>query len=711
MEAYKKDDRGRSKARRLTQADPHTKVDSSTWTPPEAENAGVKTGARPLVKRLYKKGGKVVGKHEGKESLKHAGRKPRKSGGRASHKAPWVDDLINRDVRMANDEREGTKHVGAFKKGGKIHKLGGGTIGDNPVSIADRSMAKAAGVPLKKGGKVHRKVGGGIEEGYRPTTRDPNYRGVDYSESDKDAVSNLAKYGSIRGNPTASPDYPERKRGGKTEKWIQGAIKHPGSLHKALHVPKGEKIPEKKLHAAEKKGGKLAKKAHLAETLKHMHHAKGGKATRHPDEAEDKKLMHKVLKPAAFKAKGGSAMHHEDCTCKMCGGGRAMKYAGGGTFSGDSKKKIPGDTGGRQARATGGASIRSQFNDAFRAARAAGDDTFEFNGKMYNTKLAAPAPKASGSNYMQPNAAYRPGQIQSSELAPPAPTEMSADQQRGMMGRQPQMSTQYGLFQGGGNRPAMTFSRDVPDANAKPVYHMPETTSDEQAISDIQAGRWGDAHGGPVRGRHAKGGRTKGKTNVNIIIGAGHGQPQLPMGMPNAPVAPPMGPPQGGMPPMPPMPPQSMPPQGMPPGAFKKGGRIAKFAGGAMAPMGRPNMGGGMSGAGMGGMNVPMGLGTPMGGGMGGAGMGGRGVPMGLGTPTNNPTGGAGIGTALTGGPNPMMGGAMGGISPTGSRAFQQGYGFASGGRTDYPIETGSGGGEARLDKIKAYGLTPPKRK
>jgi len=59
------------------------------------------------------------------------------------------------------------------------------------------------------------------------------------------------------------------------EKWISGAIKHPGSLRKALHVKKGEKIPEKKLKSAEKKGGKLAKKAHLAETLKGFHH--GGK--------------------------------------------------------------------------------------------------------------------------------------------------------------------------------------------------------------------------------------------------------------------------------------------------------------------------------------------------------------------------------------------------------------------------------------------------
>lgn len=54
------------------------------------------------------------------------------------------------------------------------------------------------------------------------------------------------------------------------EKWIQGAIKKPGALHKELGVPEGKKIPESKLKAAEKKGGKLAKRAQLAETLKKM---------------------------------------------------------------------------------------------------------------------------------------------------------------------------------------------------------------------------------------------------------------------------------------------------------------------------------------------------------------------------------------------------------------------------------------------------------
>lgn len=56
------------------------------------------------------------------------------------------------------------------------------------------------------------------------------------------------------------------------EKFIQKAIKHPGALHKQLHVPKGKKIPAKKLAAAAKKGGKLGQRARLAETLKKMHH-------------------------------------------------------------------------------------------------------------------------------------------------------------------------------------------------------------------------------------------------------------------------------------------------------------------------------------------------------------------------------------------------------------------------------------------------------
>jgi len=624
MEEYKKDDRGRSKAKRLT-ADPHTKVDSSTWTPPEAENAGVKTGARPLTKRLYKKGGKVVGKHEGKESHKHGGRMPRKSGGRATSLTP--DSLINRDVRMANDVREGTKHVGAFKKGGKTHKADGGKtlspygekvkrlaeikklqlqsnpkttdknqwgdwhqersrlesdlmdasrrlgptrkdggrahkfsggVGQNPVSAQSEQMGKAAGM-RKHGGKVHRDDGGPVP--VPPRKGDKNYNPYPYRPAAK--------------NPNNPPKQPAYESG-------EGYVNQ---------NPEGYK--------------------------------KGGKASRHPDEAEDKKLIKKMVKP--------SALEH--------------KKQGGGVFSGDSKKKIPGDTGGRQARNAGGRLHREgggrDVDTSMPMAtynfltgwsnldKATPDQIAHMNPQDRQMALAAQGPsrgvmpahsaaprkmvgsgrgvagptadqiRSQGSNYMSDTA-----------LNSPAPSDA---QQQSMMGRaQPAMTTSHGLYgPQTANDAAINFSRQVPDQSAQPVWHYSDDTSNSSSdpapagyvAPNVPAPLW--ARGG--RAQHAKGGRTKGKTQVNIIIGAGHGQqqpmPNAPAMPPRPPMAPPM-PPQGGMPPMGPqgMPPQ-MPPQGGMPMARKRGGRAG------------------------------------------------------------------------------------------------------------YPIETGSGGGEARLDKIKAYGLAPSRKK
>lgn len=58
------------------------------------------------------------------------------------------------------------------------------------------------------------------------------------------------------------------------KKWIQDMHMKKGALHKDLGVAEGKKIPEKKLKAAEKKGGKVGKRARLAETLKKMHRGK-----------------------------------------------------------------------------------------------------------------------------------------------------------------------------------------------------------------------------------------------------------------------------------------------------------------------------------------------------------------------------------------------------------------------------------------------------
>lgn len=58
-----------------------------------------------------------------------------------------------------------------------------------------------------------------------------------------------------------------------SEKWIQKALSgknSKGKLHRKLGVSEGKKIPESKIKAAEKKGGKLGREAHLADTLKRL---------------------------------------------------------------------------------------------------------------------------------------------------------------------------------------------------------------------------------------------------------------------------------------------------------------------------------------------------------------------------------------------------------------------------------------------------------
>ena len=64
----------------------------------------------------------------------------------------------------------------------------------------------------------------------------------------------------------------------RPKKWIQAAIgTHRGALHRALHLTPREKISLETLHALERKGGKNAKRAYLAETLRKLR-----KKKRHP---------------------------------------------------------------------------------------------------------------------------------------------------------------------------------------------------------------------------------------------------------------------------------------------------------------------------------------------------------------------------------------------------------------------------------------------
>ena len=121
----------KSKAKRLA-GEKNEKVDSSDWSPAEPLNTDVKTGMRPVSRRTYKTGGKVMGE----ACAPRNDRKPRKSGGAAKAKKEMAEEKMeaaeyakaktNRDVKAANQEREGIKHIGGLKTGGRAKKQNGG---------------------------------------------------------------------------------------------------------------------------------------------------------------------------------------------------------------------------------------------------------------------------------------------------------------------------------------------------------------------------------------------------------------------------------------------------------------------------------------------------------------------------------------------------------------------------------------------------------
>ena len=70
------------------------------------------------------------------------------------------------------------------------------------------------------------------------------------------------------------------------KKWIQKAIKHPGALHRALHVPQGQKIPAEKMAKASKSGSaRIKRMVSLAHTLKSLGKMDGGRVRQRMDRA------------------------------------------------------------------------------------------------------------------------------------------------------------------------------------------------------------------------------------------------------------------------------------------------------------------------------------------------------------------------------------------------------------------------------------------
>lgn len=147
--AKKAREASKAKAERMT-TDPHQKVDASSWTPGKFDDSGAPDGLRPISKRQFRRGGKV----DGDKAMARADRKPRATGGATA------SELINRDVRKANDERSGNKHIGGFASGG-APDAGVPTSRFN-ITSGESRMSKAAG--LKKGGRIAKQIGGSLAD-------------------------------------------------------------------------------------------------------------------------------------------------------------------------------------------------------------------------------------------------------------------------------------------------------------------------------------------------------------------------------------------------------------------------------------------------------------------------------------------------------------------------------------------------------------------
>jgi hypothetical protein len=274
----------KAKARALA-GERDQKVDSSDWTPAEPLNAEAKTGLRPISKRAYKSGGKV----SGAPAKARADRMARKSGGRTVEKDIGIG-MANKNMKEANEQREGVKHIGGLKHGGKIKRATGGNVPsaaeteDNKARLGSMQIKPVRGAAehYKKGGKIKKAGGGGswLEKmvGKPKTGSDLSQVGKDqtqrYSQEDKGALDR-----AISGNDA---------------------------------LPSPDEAAESAARTGDKRGGRAMRKA-------------GGKAE-HPDVAEDRALVKKMVKSSALTGKKE--------------GGRTARATGGRAHKGKTDIKI-----------------------------------------------------------------------------------------------------------------------------------------------------------------------------------------------------------------------------------------------------------------------------------------------------------------------------------------------------------------------------------
>lgn len=295
------------------------KVDSSTYTPSEPLNADVKTGMRPISRRAFKVGGKV----DGEEAKTNLSRSPRGNVG-----------LANTNQRVANEERDGIKHVGGFARGGasKDTQYSKTAVGkeiskDKTISKGGSKLINAllkgrqkSDEPdtMQKGGRAGYKHGSAVSAAQLDAVG-PDEAG-EAMEPNKSPMISPSKAGSLMEESNAEQrrigDMTRRKDGGRTKKMGGGGM--------------GDMM------------------------------------------MQDPKAMSPMAMATGMK-KGGKAMHHTDCMCKACGGGAMAKKDGGGLYANINAKRERGAT--MRDAGDKGAPSAKDFKEAARTARATGGRT------------------------------------------------------------------------------------------------------------------------------------------------------------------------------------------------------------------------------------------------------------------------------------------------------------------------------------------------
>jgi hypothetical protein len=294
----------KAKAKRLAGASSE-KVDSSDFTPAEKLNADVKTGMRPISRRAFKTGGKV----EGEATERRADRTPRGFQEKVG--------LANTNQKDANEEREGTKHVGGLKTGGVAKKASGGMLtSPRPMKRPDDLMAQEK---LDSAARTTESPDSPRRPMPRPTAEEMKGQAMlDSAANSGDGHKRGGKVAKQRGGAAGSNAQPITSAGpdsgGREAKNIGGA------LAEKKMAPLGI-IPQM---MAKKKGGAVEGSA--------------------KDVAEDKALAKKHgMTMKEWEKSAADKKHDKGCTCKACGGavhGRMARKDGGRTGKGKTNINI-----------------------------------------------------------------------------------------------------------------------------------------------------------------------------------------------------------------------------------------------------------------------------------------------------------------------------------------------------------------------------------